>query len=318
MAEQKCVECQELYLIPEGIDCICSFMNTKEYCPDCGDYYKCTKCNKIEHYECGNILKCDFCDTAYHPECGTIIENADPEHSIDKYCELHIPGYYRTKLELEKTHTECKEYSFYQCNKCNNYFCSDCDVYVETGSSGYGMYTKNYYDCYRCLDEQTKSRLLELKNTTEIRENRLKSALKHLGLKLRDDSRLCYDYIENNVGDIDEIVQTMCEMKYLFDYCQIRSVMKKLKKENEGIYVPFEFATEICLQKTNGYPDFWPWLKKEKLVNVPANTECKICYESCNDKAINCKCCNNKICLECYKHVNKCAFCRYPFCKSIL
>lgn len=76
--------------------------------------------------------------------------------------------------------------------------------------------------CVHCLKEYTVRGLpRHIKHCrvriTDERKELLKQRLEQQGCKLRDDSRLCNDYIENG-GDIDFIVMTMREMKFYFEH----------------------------------------------------------------------------------------------------
>jgi len=79
-------------------------------------------------------------------------------------------------------------------------------------------------------------------------------------------------YIDGSLGDewsISDIVRRMSEMKYLFEYCDIRSVMKTIEEEYietlEAGYFPdtpvFNMAEYVVMTKIGQYPDKWPWLK---------------------------------------------------------
>jgi hypothetical protein len=97
----------------------------------------------------------------------------------------------------------------------------------------------------------------------QTRRKELKTALQNYGLKLRSDSRLCENYIYEGDHDIDDVVERMCQMKYLFEYCNIRAKIKELKKKS--YYIPnnelFERAEEDILISQGGeYPEQWPWL----------------------------------------------------------
>jgi len=107
------------------------------------------------------------------------------------------------------------------------------------------------------------------------RKEDLVHALKEYKLKLRSDSKLCNGYIDGTIKDwtIDEIVRRMCEMKYLYDYCDMDDAFQTAKDDqNEELnagYFPdeplFDHAERIALEKHGGgYPNVFPWMVKNK------------------------------------------------------
>jgi hypothetical protein len=107
------------------------------------------------------------------------------------------------------------------------------------------------------------------RNTTNPRETRrlkLTKALGEAGLVLRSDSKYCWKYINSGSGKIDEIVHRMCEMKFLFEYTDMREELKRVSKgqeeELEAGYFPdcsvFDEAEDNIIRKTP-YPEIFPW-----------------------------------------------------------
>jgi hypothetical protein len=67
------------------------------------------------------------------------------------------------------------------------------------------------------------------------RHDLLKHKLATHGCKLRDDSRLCWNYIESNIGNVDEIVEIMCEMKFYYEHTKYgRMLKRKLRKKRRN------------------------------------------------------------------------------------
>ena len=59
----------------------------------------------------------------------------------------------------------------------------------------------------------------------------LEKKLKEFGLELRVDSKLCMGFIDGSIDwNIDDIVQRMAQMKYLFEYCDITHYIELAKK----------------------------------------------------------------------------------------
>jgi hypothetical protein len=118
----------------------------------------------------------------------------------------------------------------------------------------------------------------EMKN--RIRKLELK--LKKRGLELRKDSALCSLYINKKTDlNIDYIVQRMCEMNYLYEYCD----MKNIKTQVYNYYASNEYikdyegtistqAEKIALEKYSQgiYPKVFPWkLNNDELNNDELN-----------------------------------------------
>jgi hypothetical protein len=108
------------------------------------------------------------------------------------------------------------------------------------------------------------------------REDELVAALTDAGLNLRSDSKLCHGYIDGTLTDVwtvPQIVKRMCQVKYLFEYCNIDSFLNDLRKEYRewGEYYNsedlFDEAETKALRKRraetgSAYPDIWPWQRE--------------------------------------------------------
>lgn len=128
------------------------------------------------------------------------------------------------------------------------------------------------------LDEKKKIRKEKRKKTEEKKMNarnkrkeKLIGELSKYKLKLRSDSVLCEKYINGSKEfTLDEVVERMCEMKYLFEYCNMNACKEEAfemqREEFCAGYIPdvpvFEQAEMIALKKySNGrYPDVFPWM----------------------------------------------------------
>ena len=105
------------------------------------------------------------------------------------------------------------------------------------------------------------------------RINKLKFKLKKRGLKLRKDSVLCSMYI-NGKSDLclNQIVQRMCEMKYLYDYCDMKNIKTQVYNDYvlNGYVKNYEDristqAEKVALKRYSDskYPKIFPWEKKK-------------------------------------------------------
>lgn len=115
------------------------------------------------------------------------------------------------------------------------------------------------------LKKEEKNKKLEIK-----RKNKLIINLENAGLKLRNDSILCKKYINgDNDFSLEEIIERMSQMKYLYEYCHMdecKSIASNLycKELNAGYFPDFsitEHAEYLALKKYSygKYPDVYPW-----------------------------------------------------------
>jgi hypothetical protein len=108
---------------------------------------------------------------------------------------------------------------------------------------------------------------------SEKRRTKLIKALEEFGLELRPDSRLCSGYINGTIKDwnIKRIVRRMCQMKYLYEYCNMEACYQELYNEDDDEYFYndnyreriLERAEALALSRVGGYPDQWPWLNQQ-------------------------------------------------------
>lgn len=125
------------------------------------------------------------------------------------------------------------------------------------------------------LDAVRKNKSQKLKATKTnkklARRVNLLEALREYGLELRDDSKLCTGFIDGTLEKgwtVASIVERMCQMKYLFDYCNMDHYIEKAYEdqcgERKAGYFPdtsvFDQAEHMALRKHGGYPAEWPWI----------------------------------------------------------
>ena len=145
---------------------------------------------------------------------------------------------------------------------------------IELASSKYDTEPNNIDDKIEEIKlEKKNERYEKYRMNKNIRKDRLKKHLEKAGLELRNDSTLCRKYIDNEDNlTIKPIVNRMCQMKYLFEYCNMDECKDEAYEEyseakKNGYYLDssvFDIAEEIALRKySNGkYPAVFPWLKK--------------------------------------------------------
>jgi hypothetical protein len=80
------------------------------------------------------------------------------------------------------------------------------------------------------------------------RRSELQQMLKAYNCTLRNDSKLCSDYIDNNIGNKYHIAQVMNEMKFYFEHTDYKNLMKKDRDS--------EYCKSIALDK---------WIMKQSI-----------------------------------------------------
>jgi hypothetical protein len=113
----------------------------------------------------------------------------------------------------------------------------------------------------------------------------LMEELNKFGLELRSDSSLCAGYIYGTIDDkynLEQIVKRMCQMKYLFEYCNMDKYLEEVREEHNRIYeagyypdgTMFEVAENMALEKhgeNKKYPETWPWLEFKNIKGIVIN-----------------------------------------------
>ena len=123
------------------------------------------------------------------------------------------------------------------------------------------------------IQEKKANREANLATKIQKRTASLTKALNKVGLILRADSQLCQKYINSTLKPmqtINEIVDRMCQMKYLYEYCHMEEckgiAYDEHAEEYASGYFPdcsvSDYAELIALKKySNGsYPAKYPWL----------------------------------------------------------
>lgn len=134
--------------------------------------------------------------------------------------------------------------------------------------------------CGEHLFGRNGGRIVDFVMKTTEKTNRKMELIRELAkfrLTLRNDSTLCQEYISGDPEFLLEwplpnIVRRMCEMKYLYDYCnmqQCREQVYQRYRRNREYYdgaIISEEAEELALRKytKNGkYPDVFPWMRDD-------------------------------------------------------
>jgi hypothetical protein len=120
--------------------------------------------------------------------------------------------------------------------------------------------------CENMTKQKKNNRMMEPQNLKrEIRRLELVNALSCKGLELSSDSKLCDGYIDGTITNwtVDAIVERMCQVKYLFDYCHLGSYFDKaykIKRSSHALDSLFDIAERLALKDYGPYPKFYPWM----------------------------------------------------------
>jgi hypothetical protein len=123
------------------------------------------------------------------------------------------------------------------------------------------------------IEKETKKEIRDAKKTQmyDKRKLILEEAMALKKLSIRSDSKLCQGFIDGKIKKytVDEVVERMCQMKYLFDYCDMDTYISKEivgELEYRGRYDKddvFSMAEHSALSDNGGkYPKIYPWLKE--------------------------------------------------------
>lgn len=127
---------------------------------------------------------------------------------------------------------------------------------------------KRQHKSHLSFNKQDKTHIKFYKSKSKLRTE-LEAELNKKGIKFRPDSALCAKYINGDKDlTLDYVVQRMCEMKYLYEYCNMKLIREQVYMDyvNSGYVKNYEGtittqAEKIALQTySNGtYPDIFPW-----------------------------------------------------------
>lgn len=177
-------------------------MNTEE---SDNEYNLCALCNNNDMYWYTYFFTCDG-------ECKrTICDECDDEILDEVFCQNNNCYY-------------CRNGQCYN-NTTLNQYCSDCCP-------------QEVLDEIEKREQKNKEREIEYKritSTEHIRRAEIIEKLKTRGLKLRRDSKYCRKYIEQDDGDIDEIVDRMYEVDILYKN-GMKKMLRIVKQEHADVF----------------------------------------------------------------------------------
>lgn len=210
---------------------------------------------------------CECCHQKFNPN---ILEC----HGIEICCtDCDYEGYFTCRYCNELKCYLCDD--IFRCGRCDKHYCRDgCkrefsldyDIVCEDciTKKELDKIEQDEIDIKEYFDNQTKRRL-EIKN-----------ALSKYKLNLRKDSSLCQKYIEDGIGDLDEIVKRMCEMNFLFEYCKMKSRMDEYEDSGKSMFIFESYFQKVeydILEEIGDYPKEWPWMDKSNAIKEKSETK---------------------------------------------
>ena len=250
----------------------CEFMNnycnTDECKALCQEETSCRNCGTLDNME--DYIFCTSCNVCYgcceYTECD--------QYNTYNYCsEICCPDdYVQDRTCSQCFHEDLKAVEFRKCKICKSTMCDDCfekdGILDEIRVDRYGYDTNHVSHHLYCSDCCPDS-VYEKIHGKDSRKYELQIALESVGAEIRSDSSLCRNYIENNMGQVEQIVKRMCEMKYLFEYHHdMPKYLQRAREEHDNTLAAGYFPDTTVLDDAESgvmrgrrYPRMWcfPW-----------------------------------------------------------
>lgn len=236
------------------------------------------------------VRKCIHCDTTDGPLrlrskfngylCEPCLEL--PQYVLKYYSNIktdYFVDMYESDAEEFNTRAFSKPATMYRLSDILDYFCEVYEIDRQNNDAINNKLRELKGNNNRIKEQKEQKRrerqaVLEAKQKIESdnRRRNLIVRLREYKLELRNDSKLCHGYIEGTITDwsLVGVVKRMCEMKFLYDYCNMDHYLDKAyeyqQEEYEAGYFPdctvFEQAEMMALRKHGPYPidNKWPWL----------------------------------------------------------
>ena len=126
--------------------------------------------------------------------------------------------------------------------------------------------------CFKCwlLCNKKKQVVFERENKKkDKRRSKLRKNLSKFKLELRNDSKLCTMYINNNsfVSSFPtrkRIAHRMAQLHFLYSYTSYQLYVQYYKSKGYSSRESCEKAEAYALDITNGFPKVWPWTVKAR------------------------------------------------------
>ena len=174
-----------------------------------------------------------FCDECHKSNLGNY-NNNEEDYSDDFYtCSCGL-------VECDDCYERGDTY-FQNCAGCHERLCEGCLDYIFEDDDDDSLY------CFECLKEYIP------------RRDKLENKLNENSLVLRQDSKLCKKFIKTGEPSLEYIIQRMGEMKFLFEYCDMREELEITEEMGYFYNRIFDITENRVLGRINGYPKIFPW-----------------------------------------------------------
>jgi hypothetical protein len=244
--------------------------NCPSSCPDCGHEEE--SCS-----QCGGYMQCDMCDICLE-EC----------YDQEIYFVYDCP--------------ECPECAQIPDDAdIKAIYCEECVPEEERIKQELRWEQEDKWE------EEEEKAMMAWEQEIEQRGDELYNALLDSGIQggINMDIRMCRKYVFQGEGSVDYIVTRLKQLKFLFEYHNMKEVIKQIEEERYkqirdkhgddcddhyydyyDFHIPaFEEAEYRILCKTKGYPKVFPWQKKFMRFRkvTGAKDTCPICYDKLGD-----------------------------------
>jgi hypothetical protein len=99
--------------------------------------------------------------------------------------------------------------------------------------------------------------------------NQLYLSIDEYGYGYEKIEKLKYTYVNNlNNWSLEKICQKFCELKYLYEYCNIQYYLQASEINNFSIQLHYEISKNMALNNKGGqFPIIWPWDYEIKILH---------------------------------------------------
>jgi len=224
----------------------------------------CYECNKktVRKFFFYDILLCKNCETKS-------LTNSNKYRKITKTDAKE--DFYLNDNDLGKIQSNIIKNPFYS-GYMTLYLYTDI---VQLANNKYDNFEKYKIEKKIISDEKRIKRSENQRLRSKNRKSELINELNKYGLSLRNDSKLCYNYIniKKKKLSLQQVVHEMCIMKFLYDYTNY-------EERKNNYYIEYDYYNgwvdmsqiisdikEEIRQEINGWPRYWPWLKEKNKIS---------------------------------------------------
>ncbi len=221
--------------------------------------YECTK-KTVRKFNFNDILLCKKCEN-------NSLNNSDKYRQISKTDAKE--QFYLNDDDLKKIQSKIIKNPIYGYTGFMTLYLYT-DV-IQLVNEKYDNFEEYKIEKEKILNKKRTKRLENKRLRSEIRKSELINELNKYRLQLRNDSKLCDNYINIKKKNINlqQVVHEMCIMKFLYDYTNYEERRNNYIDEyayHNGWVDMVECSNDVkeeIRQEINGWPNHWPWLKDE-------------------------------------------------------